>query len=320
MEQDEQQLLIDVSVMYYLEGKTQNEIASALYLSRPKVSRLLKKSRELNLVEIKINYPNKEMEWLKNEIARRFKIKKVLVANTQGNYEETLSAIGKVAAQELEAVMKDDMTIGISWGKSVKSTITQLEDMHLKNTKIVELFGAFSYASDETNVLSIGNLLASKVGGKFFPLPAPFYIPDAGLRNVLLENPVVHNSLSMIRNCDLILTGLGAVDAKMPQVLWDYYVSYDLHHSIKDNGGVGFICAHFFDEIGQFLNIEINDNIIGIKTEDIRKHKQIFLVAGGETKIKAIHAALCGGYIHTLVSDFQTLKRIVEIEKELGNM
>lgn len=45
---EEQQLLIDVAEMYYLEDKTQSEIARSLYLSRPKVSRLLKKARKKN--------------------------------------------------------------------------------------------------------------------------------------------------------------------------------------------------------------------------------------------------------------------------------
>lgn len=36
----------------------------------------------------------------------------------------------------------------------------------------------------------------------------------------------------MIENCDLILTGLGAVDAHVPQTLWDSYVSDDLKQEI----------------------------------------------------------------------------------------
>ena len=60
LDKEEQQLIIDASVLYYLEGKTQNEIAKELYLSRPKVSRLLKKARDLQIVDITINYQNDE--------------------------------------------------------------------------------------------------------------------------------------------------------------------------------------------------------------------------------------------------------------------
>lgn len=36
--ENEKYLLIEIAVMYYLEGKTQNQIAKELYISRPKVS------------------------------------------------------------------------------------------------------------------------------------------------------------------------------------------------------------------------------------------------------------------------------------------
>ena len=52
---DERQLLIEVSVRYFLEGMTQSQIAKELFLSRPKVSRLLKKAKETGVVNININ-------------------------------------------------------------------------------------------------------------------------------------------------------------------------------------------------------------------------------------------------------------------------
>ena len=56
MDTKDRDLLVEISVMYYLEGKTQTEISQELYMSRPKVSRLLKKARDLNIVDIKINF------------------------------------------------------------------------------------------------------------------------------------------------------------------------------------------------------------------------------------------------------------------------
>ena len=79
MDKDERQMLIEVSVMYYLEGKTQSEIAKALYLSRPKVSRLLKRARELDIVDIKINYESDGISVLQNEVKRRFNLDNVVI-------------------------------------------------------------------------------------------------------------------------------------------------------------------------------------------------------------------------------------------------
>ncbi len=43
LDKEEHQLIIDASVLYYMKGKTQSQIAKEIYISRPKVSRLLKK-------------------------------------------------------------------------------------------------------------------------------------------------------------------------------------------------------------------------------------------------------------------------------------
>ena len=315
MEKDERQLLIEISVMYYLEGKTQNQIAKELYLSRPKISRLLKRARELKIVDININYNCDATENLKSEIKRKFNIENIIIVKTLSNYQDTLKEIGKAGAKLLIEEIKAGMTIGISWGQSVRSTVSQLEYKKIKDVKIVELFGAISYDMDDADMLSIGRTISSKIGGKLYPLPAPIYIGDKATRDTLINNPIIKNALSMIEKCDLILSGLGSIDGNIPQTLWDVYVENDTKEKIKANGGVGFLCAHFFDEKGDFLDMDINRNIIGIKTESIKKNK-IILVAGGRKKAKAILAVLRGGYINTLVSDDKTLKYVLE----LGNI
>lgn len=315
MERDERQLLIDVSVMYYLEGKTQSEIAKELYVSRPKVSRLLKKAREVGVVDININYESDSQINLQNKIKNKFNVNNIYSVKTLATYEETLEEIGKEAAKALTKEIDNDITVGISWGNTIRSAVSNLKKRKLNNVKIVELFGAISYDMDEADLLSIGTTLARKVGGKLYPLPAPIYIGDKKTRDILTNSPIIKSSLDMVGNCNIILTGLGAIDGDVSQKLWEMYIENDTKDRIKQAGGVGFLCAHFFDKNGQFLNIDINENIIGIKTEEIKKNK-IILMAGGLKKAKALLAVLKGGYIDTLVTDEKTLERVLELSNE----
>ncbi|WDV46018.1 sugar-binding transcriptional regulator [Clostridiaceae bacterium M8S5] len=310
MERDERQLLIDISAMYYLEGMTQNQIAKEVYLSRPKVSRLLKKAREENIVDININYESDTLRRLENKIKAKFNVNNVVIVKTLKNYEDTVEEIGKAAGKVLLEEIKEGMTIGISWGNTMRSTVSQMKKKHIKDVKIVELFGAIGYDMGEADMLSIGTKLSSKIGGKLYPLPAPIYIEDKNTREVLINNPVIKGSLNMIENCDIIFSGLGVIEENMPQTIWDLYIEKETKDRIKKSGGVGFLCAHFINENGKFLDLDINQNIIGIKTDSIMKNK-IFLVAGGMRKSKAIHAVLKGGHIDTLVSDDKTLSQVL---------
>ena len=313
---EERQLLVDVSVLYYLEGKTQSEIAKELYLSRPKVSRLLKKAREQHVVDITINYQSDEIEKLQGEIRRKFNVDKVVIVKTLTDKKDTLEEIGKIAAKELETEIKEGMTIGFSWGKSVRCAASYLKRKKVENVKIVELFGAISYDRNDDDMLSIGRSISSKVGGKLYPLPAPIYIHDKIARKALIETPLINNTLNMIDNCDLIISGLGVVDNDSLQPIWDNYVEKDKKHRIKEMGGVGFMCAQFFDENGQFLDDDINSSVIGIKNENIKKIRSM-VIAGGKSKVRAILGALRGGCINILISDEGTLKSVLEYDKEI---
>jgi len=313
---DERQLLIEVSVRYFLDGMTQSQIAKELFLSRPKVSRLLKKAKETGIVSININYASDQTEYIRDELTKRFNINNVRMVKTQSNYSDTLVEIGKYAADVMSNVMFDGMTIGISWGHSVRNTVSQMKKLSYEDIKIVELFGAISYDMGESDILSIGTNLSNKIGARFYPIPAPIFVDNNEARDALVKSPIIKHSLEMIDNCDLILTGLGAVETEIPQTLWDIYVEDELKEKILRKGGVGFLCAHFFDQRGEFLDLNINKNIIGIQSETIGKQKMI-VVAGGERKSKAILGALRAGRIDTLISDEDALLKVLEMDDKI---
>ncbi len=312
LDKEEHQLIIDASVLYYLEGKTQSQIAKELYLSRPKVSRLLKKAREMQIVDITINYHNDEFERLQGEVRRKFNVPNVIIAKTLSDETDTLREVGKAAAKELGMYLHDNMTLGISWGKHVRMTSSYLKKHAYSDMRIVELFGAISYDMNQVDMLSIGRSISSKLNGHLYPLPSPIYINDPVARKAIVETPLIRNTLTMIEECDLILTGIGAIESASMQTLWDSYVELDMKDQIIRNGGVGFILAHFFDSHGEFLDIDANKSVIGIKTETI-KEKKIFAIAAGKEKAKSILAALNGGLIKTLVSDEETLRLVLEL-------
>jgi DNA-binding transcriptional regulator LsrR (DeoR family) len=314
MDTNNRDLLVDVSVMYYLEGKTQTEISKELYMSRPKVSRLLKKARDLNIVDIKINYESDDFNRVATQIKKRFGVENVVIVKTLSNEEDTIKQIGKAASNELKYYLQDGSKIGMSWGRTVKSMVDAFKPKNFRDIKIVELFGAVEYAENREEFLSIGYNFSQKVHGTYYALPSPLYINDYQTRQILLENQIIKNTLKMIEDCDLIVTSIGVVDSDLPQRIWDAHVDPKTRKELMDKGAKGYLCAHFFDQDGKFIEHALNDNIIGIKTNTIRS-KSIMLLAGWMTKAEAICSVLKGGYIKTLISDDKTLKQILEIDK-----
>lgn len=312
---EEKRLLIDVATMYYLEDKTQNEIAKTLYLSRPKISRLLKKAREMNIVEIKIHDIDAPFYQLARLLKQSFHVDKVIITKTYDDEEKTIRESGKAAAEELSRILTDDAVIGISWGRNIKAMAKYVQKSEHRDIKVVELFGDIHSGSDSNDVRHAGLLLAQNLGAELYGLHCPLYINDSKAREAVKNTPVVRNSLSMIENCDVIVSGIGHIGNATSLAIWDNYIDPDIQSQIIKANGVGFVCAHFFNQKGEFLDLPINKEVIGIDIETMKKKKNI-LVAGGRYKTRAIYALLQAGYVGTLITDEENAKKILDLSKE----
>ena len=57
IDRDLEDLITRIGWLYYAENLTQHEIAERLYLSRPKVQRLLERAKDLEIVRFHIRHP-----------------------------------------------------------------------------------------------------------------------------------------------------------------------------------------------------------------------------------------------------------------------
>ncbi|RRD93255.1 sugar-binding transcriptional regulator [Clostridiales bacterium COT073_COT-073] len=312
---EEQRLLIDVAIMYYLENKTQSEIAKSLYLSRPKVSRLLKKARDTKVVEITIHDGDVPYHQLCRWMKESFKVEKVIITKSYDDEERTIRECGKAAAEELSRVLSDDVVVGISWGRNIKAMAKYVGKSKYRDIKVVELFGDIHSSSESNDVRHAGLLLAQNLGAELYALHCPLYINDDKAREAIKNTAVVKNTLNMIQKCDVIVSGIGHIGNATSLAIWDNYIDPDIQSQIIKANGVGFLCAHFFDHNGEFLDLPINREVIGIDIESIKSKKNI-LVAGGRHKTRAILALLQAGYVNTLVTDEINAEKILSYVRD----
>ena len=73
---------------------------------------------------------------------------------------------------------------------------------------------------------------------------------------------------------------------------------------------MGEISYRFYDKDGKPVETPLNDRVIGITLEDLRKTDRVMALAGGESKTRAIAGALKLGVIDVLVTDKFTAARL----------
>lgn len=305
--------MTEVASMYYEKNMTQAEIAKKLYISRTKVARLLKKARDKGIVEIKINHMLNRNFYLEDWLKEQFNLQKVILYDSRGKAtKENQDGVIKLAAEYIEQSINKEMIIGISWGHTVMKTVDLLSNTHKIPINIVEIMGSASSANILCNGNNIANKLASKYNGYAHNLNAPLFV-DVDMKERLEKNPIVAKSLSMVAKADLVITSVGTLNQDSTASPWTGYITKQMLKELEDQDAVGCIGARFFDREGKILDNEWNKHCIGMNLADLKKIKEVILVAEGQDKVDALLGALKGGFVDVLISDSVTIQEMFSL-------
>ena len=81
---------------------------------------------------------------------------------------------------------------------------------------------------------------------------------------------------------------------------------------LRAAGAVGDVCVRFFDSAGNLVPSDLDDRVVGIDPDTLRKIPRRIGIAGGESKHKAIHAAISGGWVNVLITDTGTAGALLQ--------
>ena len=100
--------LVQASRLYYELGETQSRVAELLGVTRPQVSRLLKRARAEGIVEIRIIDRTSDASPAADELRRRFGLHAVHLAPSVAGPEDVgRRMIGRLGAEVLRAAIRD---------------------------------------------------------------------------------------------------------------------------------------------------------------------------------------------------------------------
>ncbi len=309
------ELLATVAEMYYVRAISQAEIAKKLKFSRSKVSRLLTEARENGMVEVNIHFPLERVLELEKRICERFQLQKALVSKT-GNQtpNQMLRSIGRLGANYLSEKLADGSTLGISWGTAVYEVAQAFRPKKLADFQVVQVIGSIGYGDPAIDGPEVARLIAVNFGGKYYTLNSPVIVQDKNTRDGLLKERNIQEVIAKGAQADYILAGIGSSNpARSGLVRAGYLGADELNRINEQTGAVGDICALFFNQDGEYGEIEFNKRVVGITLDQIKYNPaEVIGVAGGYEKVEAILGALRGGLINTLITDDRAAEKILE--------
>ncbi|MDD3225137.1 MAG: sugar-binding transcriptional regulator [Clostridium sp.] len=317
-EVEKNNFLSEICTLYYENNMTQSEIAQKFSTTRFKISKFLSEAKEKKIVEITIHRTYNHNSNLEIALKERFKLKDALVLdNSSSPSEDTLVCLGEIGARYLNKIIKENLIIGVTWGKTIFNVIKNIQPQKKFPITVVQLLGSAAKNNPLTDTPELIRKLATIYDGKYQFLYAPMYIDNDYARNSLMHEPVINDTLFLASKTDIIITGIGTVDSIFSSSLWSNYLVKNEEKIAKDLGAAGCICGHIYDINGNELDLDLNKKLIGIDLNTLHHTKYTVAIAAGKFKANAILGALNGNHINVLITDSATAEKILYSDKKL---
>ncbi|MCX7795015.1 MAG: sugar-binding transcriptional regulator [bacterium] len=305
--------VVKVAHLYYTEGKTQEEIAKQLGISRPTISRMLDYAKRSGIVSIRLNVPNEIFPELEDRLEKMFSLEEVVIVASNENTALLKQNLGRGGADLLKRKIKGIKSLGISWGSTLYEVVNNFPtDLICPEIRIVQLVGGVNPLNSSVYADELAKSLALKLGGNAYILRAPMVVDSPEIRDMLLKESHIKEVLSLACKVNVAIVGIGAMDSNSI-LLTSGCVSERELEEIREKGGVGDILGRFYDLNGKPISSSLENRIIGIGIEELMKIPYIIGVAGGRNKLKAILGALRMGVLNGLVTDEQTTRELLSL-------
>lgn len=297
-------LLVRAATLYYLEGKSQAEVAHEIGVSRSNVSRVLSAAREQGIVEIRIHDPFRRATEMEELLEERFGIAECRVAaGTEG--DDNLSRVGELGAGWVTENLPTSGRIALSWGSSVQAVVDGVvPDPTHSSLEILPLVGGLSIVDSARDGNILVRSLSMKLGAKHRRLHAPAVVRSRQTRNAILEEPSISSVLSAAADAEIAIVGIGSVEVGASSaILNSMHLSEEEQRQFRDSGAVGDCCTRYFDSNGQVAESPASGRVISIDLPSLKKIPTVVGVAAGADKAPGVHGALMGKIIDVLIVD-----------------
>jgi DNA-binding transcriptional regulator LsrR (DeoR family) len=124
----------------------------------------------------------------------------------------------------------------------------------------------------------------------------------------------VCETINRFDSVTLALVGIGSLEpSDLLASSGNVFSPQDLE-SLRNQGAVGDVCLRFYNAGGEPIHSPLNDCVIGMELDQLRKVKRSVGIAGGKRKLAAIRGALRGRFINVLITDLLTAQALVSME------
>ncbi|EXL01642.1 LacI family transcriptional regulator [Aquamicrobium defluvii] len=295
--------------MYFVEQMTQNEIADVLGVGRVTVVRMLADARARGEVKITIESDLVEIVRLERDLERAFGLEQAIVAPLSVPDADPIPAIAARTGGYVSEVMKAGMRVGVGWGNTLFSTLQFLSGRALADFKVISLLGGVGVAR-RFNPAEFAWRFAQVFQGDGYLIPTPAVVDSIGTKIALVERCGLQEIFQLADSLDAVLVSVGGIASATTFYRGGFLKEADREELVA-RGAVGDLLFHFFDRNGDLVDHPVNQLVMSVEVDRLRRAPVRILTSGGEEKIGALMGAMNLIRPTVLITDEESARRML---------
>ncbi len=229
--------------LYYVAGRTQDEIAGAMGISRQSAQRLVSLAVAERLIKVRLDHPIAACLELGRDLMRKYGLKHVDIVPSDPASTSTTVGIAEAGAAEIERWLKkpDPIVLAIGTGRTLKAAVDQLPALDCPQHRVVSLTGNIG-PDGSAAYYNVVFSMVDAIKARHFPMPLPVLVSSAEERELLHQQALVRSTLA-----------LGAIEVDVSSL------TPGMSLTVKWRGKPVFIRNRTDDEVKAAKAVELSD-------------------------------------------------------------
>ena len=309
-------LLAKAARLYFVEERSQDDIAARLGTTRSNVSRMLKQARDLGIVEIRIVDPARRDHELELALRDRFPLVDARVLAVAPD-TDVLPGVGRLAVRWLEETLRDGQVVALSWGQTLEAMVQAVDGLSRRDVEVVQLVGGLSSLDSAATGQELVRELSERMGARHRYLHAPALFGSAEALAMLLRERTIAAALDVAKRADLAIVGIGTPGIGSSEALLTALALTPEERAAFDAARpVGDVCGRYYDLAGRAVGGVVGERVLAVTLDDLRAIPTVAGVAAGREKAPGILGALHGRIIDILVCDQAAAQAVLSLDRD----
>ena len=299
--------------MYFVEEMTQSAIADTLGVGRVTVVRMLAEAKALGEVRVALSRGDAELGGLEAGLCKNFGLADAIVAPLSSDAADPTAPIAAALGDHVSALLRNDMKIGLGWGRTLHTSLEYLSERSLKGLSVVSLVGGVTHFVAD-NPAEFPSGFARAFNADCYLIPSPCLVDSPATKTALIERCGLKSVYDFAEALDAVVLSVGSLGPEASIARYAVIGDAD-RKTLGEYGAVGEMLCNVYDDQGRILDHPLNQRVMSVPLEVVRAAPIRVLAAGGSHKLAAIRGALKLLAPTTLVTDAVTARKLTSAPK-----